>query len=160
MTPEEKLSALGILLPEAPMPLGTYVPCIRTGNLLFISGMLPLRNGKLTRTGKVGESVSLTEAQQDARQAVINALAAVKNYLGDLDAIKQCVKINGYVASSAGFTELPKVLNAASDLVFEILGEAGRHARAAVGVFVLPLDSPVEMDFIFELYPTHHRLNF
>ncbi len=153
MTPEEKLSSLGITLPEAPKPLGSYVPCVLTGNLLFLSGILPVRQGKLARTGKVGSSLSLTEAQEEARQVVINALALVKSYAGSLDRIKQCVKINGYVSSERDFTGQPQVLNAASDFIFDILGEAGRHARAAVGVAVLPLDAPVEMDFIFELYP-------
>ncbi len=153
MTPEEKLRALNIALPEAPIPLGSYIPCVVTGNLLFLSGMLPLRDGKLTRTGKVGVSLSLAEAQEEARLVVINALAAVKSHAGSLDRIRQCIKINGYVSSSPDFTEQPKVLNAASDFMFEILGEAGRHARASVGVAVLPLDAPVEIDFIFELYP-------
>ncbi len=150
MSPEEKLKKLGITLSDAPKPLGSYVPCVQAGNLLFLSGMLPLRDGKLARTGRVGESVSLMEAQEDARQCVINALSVLKSHLGNLDKIKGCVKLNGYVASTQDFTEQPKVLNAASDLLFEIFGEAGRHARAAVGVYVLPLNSPVEIDFIFE----------
>lgn len=153
MTPEEKLKQLGITLPDAPKPLGSYVPCIQAGNLLFLSGMLPLREGKLTRTGKVGESISLEEAQEDAKQVVINALSVLKSHLGSLDKIKRCVKLNGYVASAPDFTEQPKVLNAASDLVFEIFSEAGRHARTAVGVYVLPLNSPLEIDFIFEIAP-------
>ncbi len=150
MSPEEKLKKLGITLSDAPKPLGSYVPCVQAGNLLFLSGMLPLRDGKLARTGRVGESVSLMEAQEDARQCVINAMSVLKSHLGNLDKIKRCVKLNGYVASSQDFTDQPKVLNAASDLLFEIFGEAGRHARAAVGVYVLPLNSPVEIDFIFE----------
>jgi enamine deaminase RidA (YjgF/YER057c/UK114 family) len=151
MSPEEKLKELGIILSEAPKPLGSYVPCVQTGNLLFLSGMLPLREGKLTKTGRVGESVSIEEAQEDARQCVVNALSVLKSYPGDLNKIKKCVKLNGYVASSQDFTEQPKVLNAASDLLFEIFGEAGRHARAAVGVSALPLNSPIEIDFIFEV---------
>jgi enamine deaminase RidA (YjgF/YER057c/UK114 family) len=151
MSPEEKLKELGIILSEAPKPLGSYVPCVQTGNLLFLSGMLPLKDGKLIKTGKLGESVSIEEAQEDARQCVINALSVLKSHLGSLDKIKKCVKLNGYVASSQDFTEQPKVLNAASDLLFEIFGEAGRHARAAVGVSVLPLNSPIEIDFIFEV---------
>jgi enamine deaminase RidA (YjgF/YER057c/UK114 family) len=153
MTPEEKLRSVGLGLSEAPKPVGSYVPCVRIGNLLFLSGQLPLRNGKLTRTGRVGESVSLAEAQEEARQAVINAFAVIKSHTGSLDTIKRCIKVNGYVASSDDFTEQPKVLNAASDFIFEILGEGGRHARAAVGVSVLPLNAAVEIDFIFELYP-------
>lgn len=151
MTIDNKLKKLGITLAEAPKPLGSYVPCVQTGTLLFLSGMLPLREGKLIRTGRVGESVSLQDAQEDARQCVINALSVLKSHLGNLNKIKKCVKLNGYVASTQDFTEQPKVLNAASDLLFEILGEAGRHARSAVGVSVLPLNSPIEIDFIFEV---------
>ncbi|MDP2754335.1 MAG: RidA family protein [Nitrospirota bacterium] len=151
MSPEEKLKQLGIELPEAPSPLGSYIPIVRTGNLLFLSGVLPLRNGKLMRTGRVGESVSLDEARDDARTVAINALSVLKANIGSLNKVKRCVKITGYVASAPDFTEQPKVLNAASDLMFEIFGEAGRHARAAIGVNVLPLNSPVEIEFIFEV---------
>jgi enamine deaminase RidA (YjgF/YER057c/UK114 family) len=151
MSPEDKLKKLGIELPEAPSPLGSYIPIVRTGNLLFLSGVLPLRNGKLMRTGRVGESVSLDEARNDARTAAINALSVLKANIGSLNKVKRCVKITGYVASAPDFTEQPKVLNAASDLMFEIFGEAGRHARAAIGVNVLPLNSPVEIEFIFEV---------
>jgi enamine deaminase RidA (YjgF/YER057c/UK114 family) len=151
MSPEDKLKKLGIELPEAPSPLGSYIPIVRTGNLLFLSGVLPLRNGKLMRTGRVGESVSLDEARDDARTAAINALSVLKANIGSLNKVKRCVKITGYVASAPDFTEQPKVLNAASDLMFEIFGEAGRHARAAIGVNVLPLNSPVEIEFIFEV---------
>ena len=151
MSPEDKLKNLGIELPEAPSPLGSYIPIVRTGNLLFLSGVLPLRNGKLMRTGRVGESVSLDEARDDARTAAINALSVLKANIGSLNKVKRCVKITGYVASAPDFTEQPKVLNAASDLMFEIFGEAGRHARAAIGVNVLPLNSPVEIEFIFEV---------
>ena len=151
MSPEDKLKKLGIELPEAPSPLGSYIPIVRTGNLLFLSGVLPLRNGKLMRTGRVGESVSLDEARDDARTAAINALSVLKANIDSLNKVKRCVKITGYVASAPDFTEQPKVLNAASDLMFEIFGEAGRHARAAIGVNVLPLNSPVEIEFIFEV---------
>ena len=151
MSPEDKLKKLGIELPEAPSPLGSYIPIVRTGNLLFLSGVLPLRNGKLMRTGRVGESVSLDEARDNARTAAINALSVLKANIDSLNKVKRCVKITGYVASAPDFTEQPKVLNAASDLMFEIFGEAGRHARAAIGVNVLPLNSPVEIEFIFEV---------
>ena len=142
---------LGILLPEAPAPLGAYVPCVRAGSLLFLSGILPLREGKLTRAGRVGESVQLGEAQEDARQIVINALSIVRAYLGSLGKVSRCVKLTGYVASAPDFTEQPKVLNAASDLLRDVFGDPGRHARVAVGVPVLPLNSPLEIDFIFEV---------
>src|SRR4030042_6760086 len=149
MSPEDKLKELGIKLLEAPSPLGSYVPVMRTGNLVFLSGILPLVKGKLLRQGRVGESVSLDEAREDARIATINALTILKAHIGSLDKIKSCVKITGYVASAPDFTEQPKVLNAASDLLFEIFGESGKHTRAAVGVNVLPLNSPVELGFIF-----------
>ena len=151
MTIDERLNELGISLAETPKPLGSYLPYVRSANLIFMSGVLPLRNGKLTRTGRVGEAVSLDEAREDARQVVVNALSVLKAAAGDLGKISKCVKLNGYVASAADFTDQPKVLNGASDLLFEIFGEAGRHARAAVGVYSLPLNSPVEIDFIFEI---------
>ena len=151
MSPEEKLRELGLELPKAPAPLGSYVPAVRAGNLVFLSGILPLIQGKLPRQGRVGEDISLDEAREDAKTAAINALAVLKSYIGSLDKVKRCIKITGYVASAPDFTEQPKVLNAASDLMFEIFGEAGRHARAAVGVNVLPLNSPVELEFIFEV---------
>jgi enamine deaminase RidA (YjgF/YER057c/UK114 family) len=151
MTPEEKLKFLGIELPEIPKPLGSYVPFVRTGDLVFLSGMLPLKEGKLAMTGKVGETVSLDDAAQCAKVAATNALAVLKSAVGSLDNVRRCVKLSGFVASAAGFTDQPKVVNGASDFIFEVFGEAGRHARAAVGVNVLPLNSPVEIDFIFEV---------
>ncbi|RJQ38080.1 MAG: RidA family protein [Nitrospiraceae bacterium] len=151
MTPEERLKHLGIELPEAPKPLGSYVPLVRTGNLVFLSGMLPLVEGNLSREGRVGEKVTVDEAMEDARTAAINALAVLKSNLGTLNKIRRCVKITGYIASAPDFTQQPLVLNAASDFMFEIFGEVGKHARAAVGVSILPLNSPVELDFIFEV---------
>ena len=151
MSPEDKLRELGLELPKAPSPLGSYVPIVQSGSLLFISGILPLRGGTLTRTGKLGDTVTLDEGREDARTAAINALAVVKAHVGSLAAIKRCVKITGYIASSPDFTDQPKVLNAASDFIHDIFGEAGRHARVAVGVNVLPLNSPVEIEFIFEV---------
>ncbi len=151
MTIDERLNELDISLPDSPKPLGSYLPYVRAGNLIFMSGVLPLRNGKLIRTGRVGETVSVDEASEDARQVVVNALSVLRAAAGDLEKVSKCVKLNGYVASAADFTDQPKVLNGASDLLFEIFGEAGRHARAAVGVYSLPLNSPVEIDFIFEI---------
>lgn len=148
---ETRLKELGIILPELAIPLGSYVPCVQTGNLLFLSGILPLREGKLIRTGRVGETVSLLEAQEDARQTLLNALSLIKNHLGNLDKIKKCVRLNGYIASSADFIEQPKVLNPASELLKEIFGDEGIHTRTAIGVYVLPLNSPLEVDFIFEV---------
>jgi enamine deaminase RidA (YjgF/YER057c/UK114 family) len=151
MSPEERLKKLGIELPEAPIPLGSYIPVVRTGNLVFLSGILPVKQGKLTKQGRVGEDISLDEAREEAKTATINALSVLKAHVGSLDKVKRCIKITGYVASAPDFTEQPKVLNAASDLLYEIFGEAGRHVRAAVGVNVLPLNSPVEIEFIFEV---------
>ena len=152
MTPEDKLKELGMELPEAPSPLGSYVPVIRTGNLVFLSGILPLVEGKLLRQGRVGEDITIDDAREDAKRAVMNALAVLRSHIGSLNTVKRCIKITGYIASSPDFTEQPKVLNAASDLLHEIFGEAGRHARAAVGVTVLPLNASVEIEFIFEVY--------
>jgi enamine deaminase RidA (YjgF/YER057c/UK114 family) len=154
MTPEEKLKQLGITLPDVPKPLGSYVPCVQTGNLLFLSGMLPLKDGHLIKAGRLGETVSIEEGQEYAKQAVINALSVVKSHFGSLDKNLRCVKVNGYVASAPDFTEQPKVINGASDFLFEVLAEAGKHARAAVGVAALPLNAPVEIDFIFEISPS------
>ncbi|MGE5894755.1 MAG: RidA family protein [bacterium] len=149
MSIEARLKELGIILPGPPKPLGSYVPCIRTGNLVFLSGMLPLKEGKLLAAGKVGKEVSIEHAQAACRQSVVNALSVLKSFLGDLDRVDQCVKITGYVSSADDFVQQPLVLNAASELLFEIYGDKGRHVRAAVGVSVLPLNSPVEIDFIF-----------
>lgn len=151
MTPEEKLKALGIDLPEIPKPLGSYVPFVRTGNLVYLSGMLPLKEGKLLNTGRVGEAVTLEEAVYCARTSAINALAVLRSAIGILNSVKRCVKISGYIASANDFTDQPKVLNGASDLIFEVFGESGMHARAAVGVNVLPMNSPVEIELIFEV---------
>ncbi len=150
MTIDERLKELGISLSDAPKPMGSYVPCVQSGNLLFLSGVLPLRNGQLIKTGRVGEALSLDEAREASRQVIINTLSLLKSHLGSLDKIR-CVKLNGYIASAESFTDQPKVLNAASDLLFDIFGEAGRHARAAIGVYSLPLNSPIEIDFIFEI---------
>lgn len=149
-TPEEKLKELGIELLPMPKPLGSYVPIIKVGNLLFLSGILPLREGKLKRQGRVGESLTVEEAKEEARTATINAISLLKAELGELSRLKRCVKLTGYVSSSPDFTEQPNVLNAASDLLFEVFGERARHVRTAVGVSVLPLNSSVEIEFIFE----------
>jgi len=151
MTAEEKLKELSIDLPGIPKPLGSYVPFVKTGNLVYLSGMLPLKDGVLLKTGRVGETVSLEDAVLCARTAAVNALAVLKSAIGSLQNVQRCVKITGFVASSADFTDQPKVINGASDLLFQVFGEAGRHARAAVGVNILPMNSPVEVEFIFEV---------
>lgn len=151
MTPEEKIIALGIELPEIPKPIGSYLPFVRTGNLIYLSGILPLRNGKLLKEGRVGEEVTPDDAAQLAGETAINALAVLRTAVGSLNNVKRCVKLTGFIASAQDFTGQPKVLNGASDLIFEIFGEEGRHARAAVGVNVLPMNSPIEIEFIFEV---------
>lgn len=151
MTPEDKLKSLGIELPPAPEALGSYVPARRAGKLLFLSGILPLVDGRILRPGKVGAEITLEDARREALKAAINALSVLKSYAGGLDKVAGCVRVAGYVASAPGFTEQHKVLNAASDLIAQVFGEHGRHARAAVGVTSLPLDSPLEVEFIFEL---------
>jgi enamine deaminase RidA (YjgF/YER057c/UK114 family) len=118
---------------------------------LSFSGMLPLIQGRLTRQGKVGRDINLDEAREDARVATVNALSVLKAHIGSLDKVKRCIKITGYVASDPDFLEQPKVLNAASDLIFEIFGERGKHVRTTVGVNVLPFNSPLEIEFIFEV---------
>ena len=151
MTPEEKLISLGIELPEVPRPLGSYVPFVKTGNLIYISGMLPLKAGRLEKTGRVGESVILEEACEAAKIATINGLSVLKSATGSLSKVTRCVKISGFVASAQDFTDQPKVINCASDFIFEIFGDQGRHSRIAVGVNVLPMNAPVEIAFIFEV---------
>jgi enamine deaminase RidA (YjgF/YER057c/UK114 family) len=151
MLPEDRLQELGIQLPVAPLPLGSYVPAVKSGNLVFLSGILPLVDGKLPRQGRVGEQITTDDAGEDAKRVVLNALAVLRSYTGSLNSVQRCVKITGYIASSPDFTEQPKVLNAASDLLSAVFGESGRHARAAVGVSVLPLNSPVEIEFVFEV---------
>jgi len=150
MTPEEKLRALGLELPPAPKPVGSYVPAVRSGNLVFVSGQLPMKDGELMTQGHVGGEVALDEARQCARQAALNALAAVAAELGGLKHVARIVRVTGYVASAPGFTEQAKVLNAASELLAEVFGEAGRHSRIAVGAAELPLGAPVELELVIE----------
>jgi len=157
MTPEEKLRALGLELPPAPKPVGAYVPAVRTGNLVFVSGQLPMKNGELMVKGRVGGEVAVEEARQCARQAALNALAAVAAELGGLDKVRRVVRLTGYVASAPGFTEQALVLNAASELLAEVFGEAGRHTRIAVGAAELPLGAPVELEMIIESVSSPQR---
>lgn len=147
---EQKISELGLTLPSVAPPAGSYLPSITSGNLVFTAGQIPLVEGKLAATGKVGSEISLDKAQELARICLLNGLAAIKSELGDLQRVKRIVKIVGFVSSDPSFTQQPQVINAASDLLAEIFGEAGRHARSAVGVAVLPLDAPVEIELIVE----------
>ncbi len=147
---EEKLKELGIELPEAPVPAGNYIPAVKTGNLLFISGQIPLENGKVAYTGKVSDD-NLETAQKSAKSCAINILAQIKREAGSLDKVTRIVRLSGFVNSDPEFTQHPKVINAASDLIFEVFGEKGKHARIALGAGSLPLDSMTEIDAIVEI---------
>jgi enamine deaminase RidA (YjgF/YER057c/UK114 family) len=147
---EKKLNELGIVLPEVPKPVANYVPWVKSGNQLYVSGQLPLRDGKLLHTGLTGEGVSADDAKLCARQCAINIIAVVHSAVC-LSNVRRVVKLVGFVASSASFTGQPGVINGASDLMAEVFGEAGRHARSAVGVGSLPLNAPVEIEAIFEV---------
>lgn len=147
---EEKLEELGITLPEAPIPAGNYIPAVKTGNLLFISGQIPLENGKVAYTGKVSDA-NLETAQKSAKSCAINILAQIKREAGSLDKVTKIVKLSGFVNSVPEFTQHPKVINPASDLMFEVFGEKGKHARVALGAGSLPLDSMTEIDAIVEI---------
>ena len=149
--PEEKLAELGLSVPEVAAPVAAYVPALRSGNYVYTSGQLPMRSGELITTGKVGGEVTPEEAVECAQLCALNAIAAVKSQIGDLDAIKQVVKVVVFVASTPDFTGQPQVANGASHLFGEVFGDAGRHARSAVGVPVLPLDSPVEVELVVEV---------
>ncbi|MET0997601.1 MAG: RidA family protein [Marmoricola sp.] len=150
-TPEERLADLGLTVPEVPKPVAAYIPALRSGNHVFTSGQLPMRDGQLMLTGKVGGEVSQEEAVECARQCALNALAAVRGEVGELAAIKRIVKVVVFVASTPDFTSQPLVANGVSELFGEVFGEAGRHARSAVGVSVLPLDAPVEVELVVEI---------
>ena len=148
---EEKLNSLGIQLPEPAKPLAAYIPAKQTGNLVFTAGQLPLVDGNLTATGHLGKDVDVETAKAAARICVINALSAVKGVIGELDKIKQVVRVVGYVASTPEFTQQPAVINGASELLLDIFEDAGRHARSAVGVAVLPLNASVEVELTVEV---------
>lgn len=149
-TPHAKLAELGIALPPVVPPVAAYVPAVRTGTLVYTSGQVPVVDGKLAATGKVGAEVSPEEAQALARTCALNALAAVDALVG-LDAVVRVVKVLGFVASAPDFTGQPAVINGASEFLGEVFGDAGKHARSAVGVAVLPLDAPVEVEMIVEV---------
>ncbi|GJQ26381.1 MAG: LysR family transcriptional regulator [Phycisphaerae bacterium] len=151
MTPSEKLTQLGLTLPPAPQAIGSYLPGIRAGRLIFVSGQLPFLNGQLTATGKVATEVDLEAARAAARQAGLNALAIAADVAGGIDRIGRIVRLAVFVNSAPGFSDQPKVANGASDLMVEIFGEAGRHARAAVGAAALPMNAAVEVELMAEL---------
>ena len=151
MTATERLAELGLTLPPVAPPVAAYVPAVRTGNYVYTSGQLPLVDGKLQGAGKVGDGVTTDEAAGLARIAALNALAAAASVAGGLDSIARIVKVTCFVASDPSFTGQAQVANGASELLIEVLGEAGRHARSAVGMAVLPLDTPVEVELIAEV---------
>lgn len=148
---EEKIASLNIFLPVPPKPAGSYIPVTRTGNLVFVSGQIPVKEGKVEFQGKVPTDVSIETAQQAAKLCIINVLAQLRAEIGNLDKVSKIVRVSGFVNSASDFYEQPKIINAASDLLFEIFGEKGKHSRIAVGVASLPLNSTVEIDLIAEV---------
>jgi enamine deaminase RidA (YjgF/YER057c/UK114 family) len=147
---DDRLAELGVEIPDVVKPVAAYIPAVVTGNLVYTSGQLPMASGTLLATGKVGAGVSADTARDLARVCALNALAAAKSAIGSLDRVTRVVKVVGFVASDPSFTGQPGVINGASDLLKQIFDEAGVHARSAVGVAVLPLDSPVEVELILE----------
>ena len=150
-TIETSLSKLNLLLPEAPKPVAAYIPAKQSGKLVFTAGQLPMVNGELISKGLLGQDVEIEEANKAAQICTLNALAAIKGVIGDLDRIKQIVRVVGYVASVPTFTQQPAVVNGASELLLEIFGESGKHARSAVGMAVLPLNASVEIELTVEV---------
>ncbi|GAB3718247.1 RidA family protein [Nocardiopsis nanhaiensis] len=150
-TPEERIAELGLTLPEVVPPVAAYQPTVRSGDHVYVSGQLPFLEGKLPETGKVGAEVDAETAQDLAAVCALNAIAAVRAEIGELSNVVRIVKVGGFVASSPDFTGHPGVINGASELLGQVFGEAGVHARAAVGVAALPLDAPVEVDMIVEV---------
>jgi enamine deaminase RidA (YjgF/YER057c/UK114 family) len=150
MSIQDRLAELGLTLPQAPAPVAAYVPAVRTGNLIFISGQLPFVNGKLEVTGRLGDGVTLEQGVQAARQAALNALAVTAT-LVDLNRVRRVVKVTGFVACAPDFIDHPKVVNGASELLVALFGDRGKHARAAVGMASLPLGAPVELEWVVEV---------
>ncbi|AFR11075.1 RidA family protein [Nocardiopsis alba] len=150
-TPEERIVELGLTLPEVVPPVAAYRPSVRSGDHVYVSGQLPFVEGELPATGKVGAEVDADRARELAAVCALNAIAAVKAEVGDLSKVVRIVKVGGFVASTPDFTGQPGVINGASELLGEVFGEAGVHARAAVGVVALPLDAPVEVDMVVEV---------
>ncbi|SLM49130.1 conserved protein of unknown function [Nitrospira japonica] len=151
MSFEVRMKELGLELPAAPKPVATYVPAVRTGDLLFVSGVLPMQQGQLAWSGKLGRELRVEQGVEASRTALLNALAIVKQEIGTLDRIVRIVKVVGHVASAEGFTDQPQVLNGASDLLVSIFGDTGRHARVAVGAAELPRGAAVEIELILQV---------
>jgi len=152
----QRLAALGLTLPPPPAPLAAYLPAVQAGDLLFVSGQLPLRGGVVLHPGKLGGGVDVEQGVASARQALLNGLAVIAQ-VASLDRVVRVVRLNGFVASTPEFFQQPAVLNGASDLLVALFGERGRHSRVAVGVAVLPLNAPVELDLVVELHPFPSR---
>ena len=148
---KKRLKDLGISIPNAPKPAGSYVPVVLTGKLAFVSGQIPIKDGQVVYQGKVGDTQSIDDAQEAAKLCVINGLAQIEAYCGTLDNLEKIIKISGFVNSIKDFTEHPKVINAASDLLMKIFDEKGRHSRIAIGVSSLPLNATVEIDMVVEI---------
>ena len=151
MSYETRLTELRIQLPSPPQPVATYIPAVQAGDLLFLSGVVPFRDGKLALPGKLGTDLTVEQGYEAARIALLNALAIVRKELGTLDRVKKVVRMVGHVASADGFVQQPAVVNGASDLLVKIFDEAGRHARVAVGAAELPLNAPVELEIILQV---------
>ena len=151
MNPETRLQELGLTLPTPPAAAGAYVPAVRTGNLLYLAGTLPIREGKVVSPGKVGGEIDLAQAAEAARLCTLNALANAKASLGSLNQVVRVVMVNGFVNGVDGFSDSPKVLNGASEFLLQVFGEAGKHARAAVSVNGLPLGASVEVQIVLEV---------
>ena len=150
MSAEAKLKELGIELPPVPQAAGLYAPCVRSGTQLFVSGQVPTKDGQPMRKGKLGQGVTVDEANALARQCALQALAIVRGELGSLDRVSRVIRVGGFVASAEGFIDHPRVVNGASQVLLDVFGEAGRHARIAVGLAELPFGVPVEVEFLFE----------
>ncbi len=151
MTVAENLDRLGVQLPAAPQPVGSYVPACLAGDLVFVSGVLPFQEGKILQDGKVGRELTVEQGAENSRIAIINVIAILKQELGDLSRIARIVRLTGHVASAEGFAEQPAVINGASDFLVEVFGEKGRHARLALGAFELPLHAPIELELIAQV---------
>lgn len=151
MSIDAKLDTLGIELPAPPKPVASYVSAVLVGDLLYLSGMLPFRDGQVVITGKLGDGVTVERGAEAARLALLNALAVVKHELGSLDRVQRIVRMVGHVASAAGFAQQPAVINGASDLLVQIFGESGRHARVALGAAELPLHAAIELELLVQV---------
>jgi len=151
MSYEQRLKHLGLELPAPPKPVANYVPVVKSGNLLFLSGVLPSRDGQLMMTGKLGEGLTVEQGMEAAKTAVLNGLSIIRSVTGSLDQVTQIVKLVGYIASASGFADQPQVLNGASDLLVSVFGDAGRHARVAVGAAELPRHAPVEIELVVQV---------